>query len=640
MADTFTQAERLIRIETPLGPDTLLLRSFTGTEGISRLFRFHLDMMSEEPAIDFDRIIGQNVTVAVRLADGSSYRFFNGHISRFVQLPGEGRLARYQADMVPWLWFLTRTSDCRIFQNKSVPDIVQEVFQDLGFQDFEPQLQGAYEPWEYCVQYRETAFNFVSRLLEQEGIFYFFRHENGKHVMVLADAPSAHRPCPDMPSARYDHVVGRGYRRDEDVVLQWRSGQEMRPGKYALNDYNFLTPRTSLLCGVDSRIDQGGNLRYEVYDYPGEYLQRGQGDALVRLRMEEQELPHAVVEGESNCRAFASGFRFELRDHERRDQNGQYVLTSITHNAHSGGFFSDRPAEDASYSNTFVCTPFSVAFRPPRVTAKPVVQGPQTAVVVGPSGEEIHTDAHSRVRVQFHWDRRGNRDEKSSCFIRVSQPWAGKAWGAIMIPRIGQEVVVDFLEGDPDRPLITGRVYNADQMPPYSLPANQTQSGIKSRSSKGGSSANFNEIRFEDKKGQELLTIHAERNLSTSVEADEFRSVGRNRSTTIKKDETLIVSDGNRKETLEKGNDTLEIWQGNRDTTLMQGDDCLLVQTGNIEVEAPAGKHNLTAREVLTTGLVGITLTCGGSTIKLTPASIDITSPLINIKGGLVKINC
>ena len=342
MADTFTQENRLISIETPLGPDALLLRSFVGAEGISRLFHFHLDLMSEDPNIDFDRIIGQNVNVSVRLADPSSHRYFNGHVSKFVQLPGEGRLARYQADMVPWLWFLTRSSDCRIFQNKSVPDIVQEVFQDFGFTDFENQLQGNYQPWEYCVQYRETAFNFVTRLLEQEGIFFFFRHENGKHVLVLADAPSAHRPCPDMPSARYEHVVGRGYNRDEDFVFEWRAGQEMRPGKYALNDYNFETPSTSLLANVDSRIDQGGNLRFEVYDYPGEYLRRDQGDALVRLRMEEQELPHAVVDGESNCRAFASGFRFELTEHERRDQNTQYVLTSVTHSAHSGSFFTEQ----------------------------------------------------------------------------------------------------------------------------------------------------------------------------------------------------------------------------------------------------------------------------------------------------------
>lgn len=621
MADRFTQENRLISIETPLGPDTLLLRSFVGGEGISRLFHFHLDLMSEDPDIDFDRIVGQNVTVSIRLADPGAKRYFNGHVSKFVQLPGEGRLAHYQADMVPWLWFLTRTSDCRIFQNKSIPDIVQEVFRDFSFTDFENQVQGHYEPREYCVQYRETAFNFVARLLEQEGIFFFFRHENGKHILVLADKPAAHRPCPEMPSARYERVVGRGYDREEDTVLEWRAVQEMRPGKYALEDYNFETPSTSLLSNVDSRIDQGGNHRFEVYDYPGEYLKRAEGDALVRLRMEEQELPHAVVDGEGTCRPFSSGFRFELTDHERRDQNGPYVLTSVKHSAHSGNFFSDRAGDGASYANTFTCTPFSVPFRPPRITPKPLVQGPQTAVVVGPSGEEIHTDKHGRIKVQFHWDRRGTYDEKSSCWVRVSQPWAGKNWGAVWLPRIGQEVVVDFLEGDPDRPIITGRVYNAEQMPPYDLPANQTQSGFKSRSSKGGGAANFNEIRFEDKKGSEEIHVNAERNLSTVVEADETRSVGGSRSTKIKKDETLVISDGNRKETLEKGNDSL------------------MVQMGNIDVQAPVGKHSTTAKEVSTTGTLSVTLTCGGSTIKMTPASIEITSPLITIKGGLVKIN-
>ncbi|HSW48936.1 MAG TPA: type VI secretion system tip protein TssI/VgrG, partial [Bryobacteraceae bacterium] len=471
--DTFTQAERLIAVETPLGPDTLLLRSFSGTEGLSRLFQFQLDLLSEDPAINFDDIIGQNITVRIALADGESERFLNGHVSRFLQLPPEGRLAHYQAEMVPWLWFLSRASDCRIFQEKSIPDVIEQVFQDFGFTDFENQLQKSYPPWEYCVQYRETALNFVARLMEQEGISYFFRHEQGKHVLVMADASSAYKPCPNQSAARYEHVTGRGHDRPQDVVFRWRCQQEMRPGKYALTDYNFETPSTSLLSTVESRIDQGGNHRFEIFDYPGEYEKRSEGEALVDTRIEEQEAPHTIVFGDSNCRAFASGFRFELSEHDRDDQNGEYLLTSITHSAHSGSFYSSGSGRGASYANTFTSIPYSVAFRPPRSTPRPLVQGPQTAVVVGPKGEEIHVDKYGRVKVQFPWDRRGEYDEKSSCWIRVSQPWAGKNWGGVWLPRIGQEVIVDFLEGDPDRPVITGRVYNAEEMPPYELPGYQ-----------------------------------------------------------------------------------------------------------------------------------------------------------------------
>ena len=462
MPQGFEQANRLIAVDTPLGADRLSLRSFTGTEAISQLFRFNLEMTSDDPEINFDQIVGQKVTVRVTLADGSSKRFFNGHVSRFTQLPGEERLAHYQAEVVPWLWFLTRTANCRIFQEMTVPDIIQQVFKDFGFQDFENQLQRQYETWEYCVQYRETACGFVMRLMEQEGIFFFFRHEDGKHVLVMGDSPTANKPCPNQPSVRYERVSGSGYDREDDVILRWDYQQELRTGKYAATDYNFETPSTSLLAKLDSSINQGGNQRYEVFDYPGEYEKRNQGEAQVRLRIEEQELSHILVSGESNCRDFSAGLRFELTDHERQDQNGPYVLTSVTHSAHSGTFYSGQVEEGAGHANSFTCIPHSVPFRPPRMTVKHLALGPQTAVVVGPSGEEIYTDKYGRVKVQFHWDRLGNHDEKSSCWMRVSQPWAGKNWGGMWIPRIGQEVIVDFLEGDPDRPIITGRVYNAE----------------------------------------------------------------------------------------------------------------------------------------------------------------------------------
>ena len=535
----YTQEHRLIAIDTPLGEDALLLRGFTGQEGMSQLFHFHLDLLSTDPAIPFKQIVGQRVTLRILLADGSQ-RYINGCVSRFAQTSNDMRFTHYRAEVVPWLWFLTRTADCRIFQNMTVPDIILKICKDLGFSDVKNALQGSFEPRDYCVQYRETDFNFVSRLMEQYGIFYFFEHEEDKHTLVLANSPTAHRPCPEQPKARYDYSAGAIL--DEDVITSWQMEQELRPGQYALTDYNFETPSTRLLANTNSVVNVGNNGKFEIYDYPGEYLKKAQGEQLVKLRMEQEEASHVVVSGVSTCRAFIPGYCFDLQGHPCQDMNQSYVLTQVQHVATMGDSYSGEGSEAIPhYTNHFSCTPRKVPYRPPRVTPKPTVQGPQTAVVVGRAGEEIYTDKYGRVKVQFHWDREGKKNENSSCWIRVSHPWAGKGWGAVAIPRMGQEVIVDFLEGDPDQPIITGRVYNAEQMPPYDLPANQTQTGIKSRSSKGGGADNFNEIRFEDKKGSEEMYIHAEKDQNTVVENDQTIAVGHDRAESIKRDRSLVV---------------------------------------------------------------------------------------------------
>jgi len=536
---SYTQENRLISIDTPLGQDVLLLQGFTGSEGISRLFRFHLDLLSENRAIAFGDIVGKRVTIKVSLAGGDE-RYFNGFASRFAQSGSDARFAYYQMEVVPWLWFLTRSADCRIFQNQTIPDIIQQVFTGLGFTDFKKSLTGSFEPREYCVQYRETDFNFVSRLMEQYGIFYYFEHEENKHTLVLANSPTAHQSCPNQATARYNTTVGDWD--DEDVVTGWHMEQELRTGKYTLTDYNFETPSTSLLASDPTVCPVGDNSKFETYDYPGIYLTKSQGDGVTKIRMQEEETPHLVVAGASVCRAFTSGYKFKLTEHYRKDMDGEYVLTEIQHIASVGQSYSlADSAKGENYSNHFSCIQVSVPFRPPRITPKPFVQGPQPALVVGKSGEEIWVDKYGRVVVQFYWDRLGKDDEKSSCWIRVSQPWAGATWGAIWTPRIGQEVIVSFLEGDPDRPLITGRVYNAEQMPPYTLPDNQTQSGFKSRSSKGGGSSNYNEIRFEDKMGSEQFLIHAEKLKTETVEKDSIEMVGHDRWLTVENDQKEAI---------------------------------------------------------------------------------------------------
>ncbi len=535
----FTQTDRLIRIDTPLGDDVLLLRGFSGEEGLSQLFRFELDLLTEGPAIDFGAIIGQPVTIRVELIDEKE-RFFNGYVSRFAQTGSETGVIHYSAEMVPWLWFLTRTADCRMFQNKSTPDIIEQIFADLGFTDYRLDLQGTYDPREYCVQYRETDFNFISRLMEQYGMFYFFEHEESKHTLVIGDHSKAHKKLPTQPIVEWE-AQGSGLQ-EEDVINSLEFEKEFRPGKFSHTDFNFKTPSTSLAANEPSVISIGGNNQYEIYDYPGEYEKKANGQNLAKVRMEEEEAQHLIVTGGSTVRAFTSGYTFTLQDYFPQEMNQAYLLTNVSHMGTMGNSYSPGGGSGGSeqaYSNTFSCIPASVPYRSQQVTPKPVVQGPQTAIVVGPSGEEIWCDEFGRVKVQFHWDREGKNDENSSMFVRVSQLWAGKGWGAMFIPRIGHEVVLEFLEGDPDRPLITGRVYHAENMPPYPLPAEATKSTIKSNSSKGGGGSN--EFRFEDKKGSEEMYLHAEKDQNTVVENDQTTVVKHDQAILVENDRTKTV---------------------------------------------------------------------------------------------------
>ncbi len=528
-----TQETHRISITTPLGKDVLLLRGFSGSEAVSQLFHFDLDLLSENDSVKFEDVVGKNVTLHVNTAEGKK-RHFNGFVSGFSQGPQERRLTAYHAQMVPWLWFLTRTADCRIFQGQKVPDIIQKIFTDLKFHDFELRLSGTYSPRDYCVQYRETDFNFVSRLMEEEGIAYFFDHSDGKHVLVLADDTSAYKPCPGQETARYS-FRGPGATYEEDLVTEWHYQQEFRTGAWAQTDYNFETPSTSLAVTVN------GKNPYEIYEYPGEHNVRALGDRLAKIRLQEQTARCVVSHGAGMCRNFRSGFQFTLQEHYRKDLNEKYLITALRHSATHGANYEVGAAGGTglTYTNNFETIPASTPFRPRRVTPTPFVQGCQTALVVGPGGEEIYTDKYGRVKVQFHWDREGKKNESSSCWIRVSHPWAGQGWGAISIPRIGQEVIVDFLEGDPDQPIIVGRVYNAEQMPPFALPGKAVISGVKSNSTKGG--GGNNEISLDDTKGTELINIHAQYDQQKKVEHDERVNVGHDRTEQVGHDETITI---------------------------------------------------------------------------------------------------
>lgn len=530
---------RTLILTTSQGDHVLFIRRMTVNEELGRLFQIELELVSERSDLNLEDFIAQNVTLRVE-PPGGTQRVFNGHITRFGQAGMTGQLHAYRATVHPWLWFLTRNADCRIFQHQTVPDIVKQVFRDRGFTDFEERLSGSYRPWDYCVQYRETDFNFVNRLLENEGIYYYFKHEAGKHILVLSDSVSAHSRQTGYEKIPY-FPPDTHPRRERDHIYDWRISHEIQPGAYALDDYDFERPKASLKTrSVVRRPHAYGD--FEIYDYPGDYLQSADGEAYARARIEELQWQYRRQQGEGNALGLAVGNLFELTDYPREDQNREYLLVAA-HSIFESSAYETLPGGESGdhYQCDFTCIPSDQQYRSPRITPKPIVRGPQTAVVTGKPGEEIWTDEHGRVKVHFHWDRHGKEDENSSCWMRVAQHWAGKSWGAIYVPRIGQEVIVEFFEGDPDRPIITGRVYNGDNMPPYALPANQTQSGVKSRSSKGGTGDNYNEIRFEDKKGAEQILIHAEKNQSIEVEHDETHWVGHDRTKTINHDETIHV---------------------------------------------------------------------------------------------------
>jgi type VI secretion system secreted protein VgrG len=592
-----------MEISTPLGDDVLLFHAMHAREEISRVGEYQLDLLSARGDIDADEILGKNVTVKLALPDDSR-RYFNGYVTRFSQSGMYGRYYRYSAVARPWLWFLTRTADCRIFQEMSVPDIVKTVFADHGAADFKAELTNTYRRWTYCVQYRETDFNFVSRLLEHEGIYFYVKHTDGHNTVVLTDSYSGHAAFPGaetIPFVSPEKLV----RPDIEHIDAWDFSREIQPGVFVHDDYDFERPTVELRTqkAVPRKYTPSN---YEMFDYPGYYIQKGDGEQYASVRIDEYSSQFETAVASTNVRGLSVGYLFTLQDCPRSDQNGEHLILGATYDLEFSDYEAMPDRGGASYRCHFTAMSTKQQFRPQRTTPKPFVQGPQTAVVVGPAGEEIFTDKYGRVKVQFHWDRLGKKDQSSSCWIRVSHPWAGKNWGAVAIPRIGQEVIVDFLEGDPDQPIITGRVYNAEQMPPYDLPANKTQSGVKSRSSLGGTPANFNELRFEDKKGSEMLTLHAEKDQEIGVEHDEAHWVGHDRAKTIDHDETTHVKH-DRTETVDS-NETITVHKNRtervdaEETISIGGNRTITVDKNETATVALQRTHTVGINETITVG--------------------------------------
>ena len=547
--ETYSQANHWLSLTTPLGKDALLLVGLRGHEAVSELFQFHLNLLATNATtIAFDKLMGQAVTVKIVLPNGKA-RFVNGHVRRFSQGGRDETFTNYRAEIVPKFWLWTRKVQSRIFQHLTVPDILKKVFAGLNVNY---QFQGSYQPRDYCVQYRESDFAFASRLMEEEGISYFFKHSNGSHQMEVTDTALKHPDVPAPTSIIYEEIQGGN--RPESRITAWEKTQELRSGKYTLWDHSFELPGKNLeaeqtiqasvpVGKVTHALKVGGNEQLEIYQYPGGYAQRFDGvdkggsdqpatlakvfednKRTVQLRMEQEALPSLQIKGESTCEQFVAGHQFTLTRHFNAD--GPYMLTRVEHQAELKGNYRTSQDVTLEYHNRFNCIPAGLAYRPPQQTPKPTISGTQTATVVGPKGEDLFVDKYGRIKVQFPWDRQGKNDIDSSCWVRVGQVWAGKRWGAFFWPRIGQEVVIAFEEGDPDRPIVVGSVYNAENMPPYPLPAGKLLAGVKSCSEHGKPTKNSNGIVFHDEMGNEHVQIHSEKHEISTNEVSKRTHVG------------------------------------------------------------------------------------------------------------------
>ncbi|MEO7701852.1 MAG: type VI secretion system tip protein TssI/VgrG [Opitutus sp.] len=632
------QTLRPLEIITPLEENVLGLRSIQVSEQLSGGFVIEADLSSEDPDIKFDAIVGHPVAIRLDLP-GQKVRYWHAQVSRFMMVGESAGYFHYHAVLVPWSWGLTRSADCRMFQKLSISEIVQQVFRDRGAKDFEVRLSGTYSKWEYCVQYRESDYKFVSRLLEQEGIAYYFKHDKDKGQLVLADEKASYDPVQGYGELYYRPIAdGNGA---EDAIQSWIIEHEVQPTQYALTDYDPLKPKESLLRTAKADRGYGMNDR-QVFDYPGQYSTPAEAERLTRVRLDELQCAAEIMRAQTTCLGLGTGCLFTLKDHPRSEQNREYLVTSLNLKVDAGEFGSDT-YHSPHATCAFTAIPSSQTFRPARTTPRPVVYGPQSAVVVGPAGEEIYTDEYGRVKVSFYWDRESKADDKSSCWLRVAQSWAGKKWGAFYLPRIGQEVLVEFLEGNPDDPIVTGCVYNAENKPPYDLPAEKTKSTVKSYSSKGG--GGFNEIRCEDKKGEEQIYIHGEKNLDIRIKSNCYETIGYDRHLIVAHNQVEHIK-YNRDETVDADH---KEWIGKDRHLKVAGKEAkevvkslsLTVKGDVIEVfkqnhsEQTANDYYLKADNIVIEALTNLTLKVGNSYIAIEAGGIKIsTTGTVEVESG------
>jgi type VI secretion system secreted protein VgrG len=626
-------------LKSDLG-DKLLSASLSGSEQLGRLFSYQLKLMSKDSEIKLLDLLGSSMTVT--FDSGDNQRYFNGIVSEISQTGFESyndeRHAEYSVTLVPKAWLLLHKVDCRIYVDMSVPDIVKKVLSEIGYTDVKLSLSGSYSPREYCVQYREDYFNFISRLMEQEGIYYFFQHTDSTHTMVLADSLGAHSAASGFAVIPF-RPQSEGSRGSQEIAIQdFSAVRSVQTIKYSLTDYDPLKPRTSLL-GVDSVSNPDSNHGVdglESFDYPGDHLTGVVGQHYAQVRVEALNVPQSMCSGATTASGLLTGALFTLQEFPRSELNAEYLVTGSTVHIEDDAYHSGQAAGGDLFHCQFSAIRSQQPFRTMPTAVRPMVVGLQTAIVAGSdTAEDIAVDKYGRIQVIFHWNTADKANWHISCPVRVASAWAGKNWGAVNIPRVGQEVVISFLEGDPDRPLVIGSVYNADNMQPYTLPDNKTQSGIKSRSHQGGGADDFNEIRFEDKMGSEELFMHAQKDMREEVENDHIVTVDHDEKLTVKNDQTEDIT-GNRTKTVGK-DDKLTV-TGNGTTAigkifkLSAGDQIELVTGASSIVMKSSGDIEIKGMNIKITGSQTVAIT--GTTSAKMSSSLDAT-----VDGGVaVKV--
>ena len=611
---------------TPLG-EAWWAVSMTGHEALGELYEFRVGLKSDDPDIDTQSLLGEVAAVEL-IAQGGLSRYFSGQIVKVSALGLSGRHWAYEVTLAPKLWLATRRSDYRIWQQQSVREIANAVLQANALR-CEWQLKNTYKTWEYLVQYGETDFAFLSRLFEREGIYYWFEHGLDGEKMVLGDHFSIHEAFGGYKQIPF-YMPGSEGVSDEDHYDGWAASREPEPGRFKHTDYDFQHPSLDLTTEYS---DPRGHLfdQCEIYAYPGGYTETSDGKAYATTRREALQKEQDVTELEGSVRGAMPGYSFTLYNHPRADQNRDYLITRARYEVRIHDYETTPDANEQTCRMRIGAIPADRQFRPGAWTPKPCVRGPETAVVVGPEGSEIHTDQYGRVKVHFPWDRYGARDGSDTCWIRVSTTWAGRGFGAISIPRVGHEVIIDYEHGNPDRPIIIGQVYNAEEMPPWELPANKTQSGVLSRSSILGSPDNANALRFDDAKGNEQVWLHAERNQDIEVEADETHWVGKDRTKTIDGNETTTVHK-NRTETVD-GNETITIHQDR--TKTVDGTETSKIKKNKAETIMLASVQSVGAARMDNVGLA-YNLNVGAAQVNIIGGlySLDVGRKMITIVGN------
>jgi type VI secretion system secreted protein VgrG len=652
---TAKQADRLMQFSSPLGKDVLLIESLDGAEGISRLFEYQVELLADTAAtIDPKSMIGAKVAVSISLNDKQGSRWINGIIASFEQCAGDTEFNIYKARIVPSMWQLTLSSNCRIYQSKTVLDIVKAVVGEYGM-SLSDQTSESYKPLEYCTQYSESDFHFVSRILEESGIFYWFEHTDQDNKLVLGDGRNAYQDCPI--SASFPYLQSSSG--EEDAYGAWvnefTATATMVSGKHSTAEYNYKNYAREDVPDLSSASQYGKNA-FDEYLYPAgaEGYADGSPDVsksletlFLKTRSVAADSVAELFRGEGNARSFCPGYTFTLTANPHTAWNRKYLLTDVSHHAEQVPSYLATASNDSSgYTNKFTSISSDIVFKPLQTVVKPRIYGPQTAVVVGESGDEILIDKQGRIKVRFFWDKLNSDSSTVDCtWVRVAQGWAGNGWGSYFWPRVKDEVVINFLNGDPDNPIITGSVYNGVNTPPHALPENKTRSGILTRSSQGGSASTANELWFEDKSGSEMIGFHAEKDMEISIEHDRVASVGNNDSLTVTTNQTEKIGSNyhinigsNR---VEQIGSNADLTVGSNRTESVGSNDALTVGSNQSVSVGSAYSLNANQTVYINAGMscviqagMELSLVCAGNFITIGPSGVAISGTMVLINSG------